>query len=192
MTIAAQKIAGGLSVGDSIAVNGVCLTVTRCAEDGFCCDLSQETLSRSSLGRARPGTVVNLERALLVGSRMGGHFVQGHVDGVGTLVRVVPSGEGVRVTIDYPASLERYIVAKGSIAVDGISLTIASLEGNRFDVAVIPHTLRETNLGTLRTGDSLNLEVDILAKYFERFFQLGVSKDRPQGLDFDYLKEQGF
>lgn len=192
MTVSAPGIASDLNVGDSVAVNGVCLTVVHHTDNAFACDLSSETLARSSLGRARTGTPVNLERALQVGSRMGGHFVQGHVDGIGVLRYSVPSGQGSVITFEYPRQLERYVVSKGSIAVDGISLTIARLAGNRFDVAVIPHTLQATNLGSLRAGDCVNLEADLLAKYFERFFQLGLMPDKSSGLSLEDLREQGF
>lgn len=190
--ISAPEISGSLKIGDSIAVNGACLTVVDCLEDSFRCDLSQETLSRTSFGKAKEGGRVNLERALVVGSRLGGHFVQGHIDGVGTLVALTPRGEGTVMTIEFPPALERYFVSKGSIAVDGISLTIASTEGNGFTVAVIPHTLQQTNLRAARPGDPVNLEVDILAKYFERYFQLGLMQDRPDKWNVAYLEEQGF
>ncbi len=192
LTLSAPLFSSELKVGDSVAVNGVCLTAVRCIGDSFSFDLSSETLARTSFARAKKGTRVNLERSLLVGSRMGGHFVQGHVDAVGCLISTIPSGEGSLITIEFPHELERFLVSKGSVAVDGISLTVAALQGNRFTVAVIPHTLHETNLGFLRPGDPVNLEVDILAKYFERFFQLGLVQGRSHRLDFEDLKEQGF
>jgi riboflavin synthase len=135
---------------------------------------------------------VNLERPLSLGSRLGGHFVQGHVDGIGRMVSRSPGGDGSLVAVEYPAELERYLVHKGSVAVDGISLTIAGLKGAAFTVAVIPFTLKMTNLGSLQVGSPVNLEVDILGKYVERFFQLGFASDRPSGLSAAYLKEQGF
>jgi riboflavin synthase len=192
LTVSASAVAAGLRVGDSIAVNGACLTAVGCSAGSFSCDLSEETLDRTSFGRLGAGDGVNLERALLVGSRLNGHFVQGHVDGVGTFSRAVPSGDGCVISIEFPQALERYIVPKGSIAVDGISLTIAGLESRAFSIAVIPHTLRTTNLGSLRAGDAVNLEADILAKYMERFFQLGIAKEKSSGLSLEYLKEQGF
>ncbi len=192
MVVSARDIAPELKVGDSIAVNGACLTVVHCTGDAFRCDLSAETLTRTIFGKAREGARVNLERPLLVGSRLGGHFVQGHIDGIGNLVSMVPSGEGTLMTMEYPAPLGRYLVVKGSIAVDGISLTIASLQGNRFAAALIPHTLKQTNLGTMQPGDPANIEVDILAKYFERFFQLGAGQERPDRWSPGYLREQGF
>jgi len=192
MTVGAPAIAGELRVGDSVAVNGVCLTATHCAGAAFTCDLSLETLARSSFSRARAGTRVNLERALLVGSRMGGHFVQGHVDGMGVLKSSIPSGQGFVMTFEYPSELERYLVNKGSIAVDGISLTIAAIAGSCFSVSVIPHTMRATNLGLLHPGDYVNLEADLLAKYFERFFELGQKTDTGSKINQEYLREQGF
>ncbi len=190
--IEARAVVAELKPGDSIAVSGACLTVTECTGNGFSCDLSPETLQRTTLGEARRGMAVNLERPLALGSRLGGHFVQGHVDGIGRLLSRTPGGDGSLITVEYPAELERYLVHKGSVAVDGISLTIASLEGTAFTVAVIPFTLRMTNLGGLKVGSPVNLEVDILGKYVERFFKLGLSSEKPSGLSAAYLKEQGF
>jgi len=192
MVISAPSIPAGLHVGDSVAVNGVCLTVVSGAAESFACDLSSETLKRSSFGQTSSGKIVNLERPLVVGARLGGHFVQGHVDGVGRLVSSHADGEGSRMRFSFPSELARHLVYKGSIAVDGISLTIASVERSSFDVAVIPHTLQTTNLKQLRVGDLVNLETDILAKYFERYFALGLDRTQPAGLTVDYLKEQGF
>jgi len=194
LTVAGKVILPDLKIGDSIAVNGVCLTATRIDSDAFVCDVSSETLQRSNLRQAKTGTKVNLERALLVGGRLGGHFVLGHVDGVGRLVAKTPSGAGYMISFSYPRELERYLVFKGSISVNGISLTLASLDPTKFSVAVIPHTLESTSLHAMAPGDSANLEVDILGKYFERFFQLGLA---PQEKGFsritpDYLKSQGF
>jgi len=192
MVVSAPSITAGLNVGDSVAVNGVCLTVVSAAPETFASDLSSETLKRSSFGEASPGKLVNLERPLVVGARIGGHFVQGHVDGVGRLVSSQVSGEGLVMRFSFPNELARHLVYKGSIAVDGISLTVALVEKNTFDVAVIPHTLQTTNLKHLRIGDPVNLETDILAKYFERYFTLGLSRTQAGGLTVDYLKEQGF
>ncbi len=190
--VEAPVVAAEMRPGDSIAVNGACLTVTEREGEGFSCDLSPETLQLTTLGKARKGMAVNLERPLSLGSRLGGHFVQGHVDGIGKLVSREPGGEGSIVTMEYPAELERYLVHKGSVAIDGISLTIAALKGTAFSVAVIPFTLKMTNLGGLRIGSPVNLEVDILGKYVERFYQLGLGSDRKSGLGAAYLKEQGF
>ncbi|HYK87380.1 MAG TPA: riboflavin synthase [Acidobacteriota bacterium] len=191
--IAADSIPLTLTIGDSIAVNGVCLTTTAVGNITFECDLSPETQRRTSLSRAREGTLVNLERPLTVASRLGGHFVLGHVDGMGELLSSKPAGDGVELAFSFPRDLDRYLVFKGSIAVDGISLTIASLEETSFVVAVIPHTLQNTNLKTLRIGDHVNLEVDILGKYLERFCHLGLLEGRTTpGLSIEYLKEQGY
>lgn len=193
ITIGAGAIAPGIRIGDSISVNGVCLTATRTGTDFFSCDISAETLRLSSFKQAKQGSKVNLERSLMIGDRLGGHFVLGHVDAVGALKSKKPSGEGFEMSFDFPRQLERYLVYKGSIAVNGISLTISALEGESFSVAVIPHTYSFTNLGQLRIGDLVNLEVDVLGRYFERFFQLGLT-GRTSGskLTPEYLKEQGF
>ncbi len=193
-TISASEILPESKTGDSISVNGVCLTATSFGEGSFGCDISSETLRLSSFRQARPGMRVNLERSLKLGGRLGGHIVQGHVDGVGRLLDRIPSGEGFMLRFYLPMGLERYLVYKGSIAVNGVSLTIASLEKEAFSVAAIPITLESTNLNQLNVGDPVNLEVDILGKYFERFFQLGVIGAEKKGskLNLDYLKSQGF
>jgi riboflavin synthase len=197
ISISAAKILDGLKTGDSVAVNGVCLTATSTGTGSFACDISAETLRLSAFRQAKPGSRVNLERSLMLGGRLGGHIVQGHVDGVGRLLGKIPSGNGFELSFFFPKQLERYLVYKGSIAVNGISLTIASLGKESFSVAAIPLTLSETNLGELKIGDPVNLEVDILGKYFERFFQLGVLKNEKNekkgaGLSLEYLKSQGF
>jgi riboflavin synthase len=192
INIAAKLVLAGMKQGDSIAVNGVCLTVVQKNDASFVCDLSSETLRRTSLGKAREGTVVNLERPLAMDARLGGHFVQGHVDAVGRVARMLPEGGGSVLSIEFPPDLGRYVVPKGSIAVDGISLTIASLEPRLFSVAIIPHTLRATNLRTLRAGDPVNLEVDILGKYVERLLQPEMQQNNASKWNVEYLKEQGF
>jgi riboflavin synthase len=155
-------------VGDSVAVNGVCLTAVEAADGTLAFDAVPETLARTSLGRLAPGAPVNLEPALRAGDPMGGHVMQGHVDGLARVRSVEPEGEGRRIWIDTPPGLLRYAVEKGSIAVDGVSLTVAALDDAGFAVALIPHTLAETTLGELAPGDDVNLEVDVLAKYVER------------------------
>jgi riboflavin synthase len=192
LAIAGASIIPGMKPGDSVAVNGVCLTVTECDSGMFSCDLSAETLERTTLCCLTPGLAVNLERPLALGDRLGGHFVMGHVDAVGSLISSKPSGEGSIMVFGYPAELERYLVYKGSVAIDGISLTIASLRQRCFSVAIIPHTLDATNLRDLRPGASVNLEVDLLGKYLERFFQLGHTGKPSARLTEAYLKEQGF
>jgi riboflavin synthase len=194
VNVAATKCISDLKIGDSIAVNGVCLTATHIGATNFLADISQETLRISSFSQLKQGARVNLERALKVGDRLGGHIMQGHVDGVGRLVSRERSGDGWEVFFGFPRELERYLVYKGSISVNGISLTIASLSGGVFSVAVIPHTFESTNLSQLTSGNLVNLEVDILGKYFERFFQLGIQQNEKGGsrLTSEYLKEQGF
>jgi riboflavin synthase len=168
LRIEAPETAAQAALGDSVAINGVCLTVT--ARDGasLSFDAVPETLSRTALGRLAPGSVVNLEPALRAGAPLGGHYVQGHVDDVGRVRSLEPEGDGVRLTIEAPDELLRYCVEKGSIALEGVSLTIAALHDDAFEVALIPHTLTETTLAALAPGDPVNLEADVLAKYVER------------------------
>lgn len=194
ITIASKIVSAGVKIGDSIAINGVCLTATSVGSDFFVCDISPETLQRSAFKKTPRGAGINLERALLVGDRLGGHFVLGHVDDIGRLAGKTPAGEGYEMLFDLPQKLERYLVHKGSIAVNGISLTVASLGKGSFSVAVIPQTYRSTNLSQLVIGDSVNLEVDILGKYFERFYQLGLpqSSKSGSGMTSEYLRGQGF
>ncbi|MEJ2112133.1 MAG: riboflavin synthase [Acidobacteriota bacterium] len=194
LTIAASKTLQQLKIGDSVAVNGVCLTATVIGESSFSCDISAETLRLSSFNHAKQGARVNLERSLMVGGRLGGHIVQGHVDGVGRFLGKTPSGEGYVLSFYFPKELERYLVYKGSIAVNGVSLTIASLDAESFSVAAIPLTLQETNLNQVPVGETVNLEVDILGKYFERFYQLGITGNerKTSGLSVEYLLDQGF
>lgn len=162
----------GARVGGSIAVSGVCLTMVSLAPGEFAADLAAETLRRTTLGELRPGDPVNLERPLRLDGRLGGHIVQGHVDGVGTTTAVTPEGDGIWMEIAPPPLLLPYIAEKGSVAVDGVSLTVARVfEGGHFTVALIPHTLAVTTLGRLSAGDRVNIEVDILAKYVERLLE---------------------
>ena len=157
--------------GDSIAVNGVCLTVVDIGPDSFTADVMQETLKRSSLGSAGVGSEVNLERAARLDSRLGGHLVQGHVDGTGQVLVIEPDPYWTLMRISLPAGLGRYVVEKGSITVDGVSLTVVGVDDDGFSVSLIPTTLAETTLGSRRVGDTVNLEVDAIAKYVERLMQ---------------------
>jgi riboflavin synthase len=157
--------------GDSIAVNGVCLTVVELGPDYFTADVMDETLQRSSLKSAQAGTAVNLERAARLDSRLGGHLVQGHVDGTGEVVSIRVDEHWTVMQISLPKSLNRYVVEKGSITVDGVSLTVMTIDEHSFSVSLIPTTLQETTLGTRRVGDLVNLEVDAIAKYVERLMQ---------------------
>jgi riboflavin synthase len=167
----ATALAGEIGPGDSVAVNGVCLTATDVGGQGFAAEVMNETLSRSSLRDATEGRTVNLELAMRASDRLGGHVVQGHVDGTGVIASVSDDGFARRVTIDAPAELLRYVVEKGSIAVDGISLTVAELDDRSFTVSLIPETLHRTNLGAAEAGNTVNLEVDVLAKYVERLMR---------------------
>jgi riboflavin synthase len=164
----APAIAGASTVGDSVSIDGVCLTVVAVDDGRLAFDAVPETLARTSLGSLAGGSRVNLEPALRAGDALGGHYVQGHVDGVGTVRRVEPEGDGRRIWFDAPPDLLRYIVEKGSIAVQGTSLTVADLDDHGFAVALIPHTLAATTLGSIVPGDRVNLEADVLAKYVER------------------------
>ena len=170
--VAASLVNSDTKDGDSIAVNGVCLTALDVASDGFSADVSQETLDRSTLGNLKEGSKVNLERAVTPATRLGGHIVQGHVDGRGKFISAVQSGDFYTVRIGFPEELSRYFVYKGSVAVEGISLTIAALADSHFDIAVIPKTWQLTNFSTLQPGDFVNLEADIIAKYVERMLAL--------------------
>jgi riboflavin synthase len=166
--IGARGVLDGTVVGDSIAVSGCCLTVVETRADRFAFDVVPETLARTTLGAWSAGEPVNLERSLKLDQRLGGHLVQGHVDGVGTVRRVTPEGEGRRVAIDVPGSLARFVAEKGSIAIDGVSLTVAALAGTTCEIALIPHTLAVTVAGAYEPGRAVNLEVDLLARYLDR------------------------
>ncbi len=190
LRIGCRKVVEDAFEGASIAVSGVCLTVVEFTAAGFAADVSPETLERSNLGELRAGTPVNLERPLSPSGRLAGHIVQGHVDGTGELVSAERLGEeNWWLRVSAPAELDRYLVYKGSIAIDGVSLTVAQVEGSQFGVAVIPHTWRNTTLGTRRPGDRLNLECDIIAKYVARML---ASVERPEPLTMDKLRELGY
>jgi riboflavin synthase len=191
IVIDAKKVLEGTRIGDSISINGVDLTVIEMSTDSFAADASLETLSRSTLDELRSGNRVNLERALAVGERLGGHMVQGHVDGTASLFATTPEGNAYRMRFAFPLELGRYIAMKGSIAVDGISLTVAGLGDAWFEVAVIPHTWRETILSELKAGDRVNLEVDVLAKYVERLMSRDA-EPAERRLTMEYLIERGY
>jgi riboflavin synthase len=168
LEVEAPFLAGDLRLGESVAVNGCCLTVAEPTRGGFAADLVAETLRRTALGGLAAGDAVNLERPTVLGGRLGGHLVQGHVDGVARVLERTPVGDGEEVKIELPEDLERYVVEKGSIAVDGVSLTVAGVGPGWFAVALVPHTLEVTTLGRRRPGDPVQLEVDVVAKYVER------------------------
>jgi riboflavin synthase len=188
--IKAERALQETEIGDSIAVNGVCLTVTALRSHGFTVDLSAETLRRTNLGELQMGDPLNLERSLRFGGKMGGHFVQGHIDGTGTVVQVVREGNGKMVHIQAPLTLMRYVVAKGYIAVDGMSLTVVAPAAEHFAIAFIPHTLANTVAEHYRPGVKVNLEVDVLGKYVEKF----IAGQQPVhvGVTRTLLEETGF
>jgi riboflavin synthase len=194
MTIACPEIMTKVAIGDSVAVNGVCLTVAEIVSRGFISDVSPETLSRSNLGQGNLPPV-NLELALAVGDRLGGHFVTGHIDGVGSLCESTISGGSWEMSFSAPLELARYIISKGSISVNGISLTVARCNsvGTWFSTAVIPHTYESTNLKYLQMGSSVNLEADMLGKYVEKFMGGNKhSQDSHSGITSDFLTEHGW
>ncbi|NSW56814.1 MAG: riboflavin synthase [Armatimonadetes bacterium] len=190
IAIQAAIVLDGTRIGDSIACNGCCLTATSLGSGFFTAHAGTETLARTTVGAWKPGDRVNLERALSVGGRLGGHFLQGHVDGVGAVLSVTPEGETTRWRFSIPSELAAFIVEKGSIAIDGISLTVTAITSGACEVAIIPHTLAHTTLGTARPGDRVNLEVDILAKYVRRIL-LAMGRDSG-GITEEFLREQGF
>ncbi len=195
LKIKAEKVLSGTKIGDSIAVNGVCLTVTGMQGDCFFADVMAETLRKTNLGALPIGAGVNLERAMPSGGRFGGHIVSGHIDGTGTIMSLRPEGNAVWVTISAPADVLRLIVNKGSIAIDGISLTVASLEESAFRVSVIPHTGEATTLLSRKAGDLVNLENDVIGKYVERLLHPYTDNDSftdQSHITMDYLRTHGF
>ena len=176
---------GAIALGDSVAVNGVCLTVVEQRDATFCADVSLETLTRTTLARLNAGDAVNLEPALRVGDPLGGHFVSGHVDGVGRVRRIEPDGRSQRIAFELDAALLRYVASKGSIAVDGVSLTVNGVDGTGFDVNIVPHTREMTGISGYRVGTAVNIEVDVIARYLER---LGS----PGGVDLEFLQAHGY
>lgn len=181
----------GVQLGDSICTSGVCLTVIDLPGDGYWADVSNETLSLTTVGTWSTGTKVNLERALTPESRLGGHIVSGHVDGMGTVVERYEEGRSWRFLIEAPAELARYIAHKGSICIDGTSLTVNRVNGARFDLNIIPQTMAETVIGGYQVGTQVNLEVDVIARYLERLL-LGDKAAKPSGLSLDTLAENGY
>ena len=171
----APETAAGVAIGDSVSVSGVCLTVVSVAGSRLAFDAVPETLSRTSLGSLEPGARVNVEPALRAGEPLGGHYVQGHVDGIGTVISLEPEGAGARLTLAAP-ELGRYCVEKGSLTVEGVSLTVAAVDEDAVEIALVPHTLEVTTLGRLAPGDSVNVEVDVLAKYVEKLLRGTISR----------------
>ena len=192
LTIHADTVLEGTKIGDSIAVNGVCLTVTSFGRDYFCADVMHETLNRSSLGALGVKSPVNLERAMLAGGRFGGHIVSGHIDGTGTIRDVRRDGNAVWYTIQAPEPILRLIVEKGSIAIDGISLTVARVDHVSFSVSIIPHTLQETALAFKRAGDIVNLENDCIGKYVAKLMGVEEEDKAGKGMTREFLQRYGF
>lgn len=192
LTIRAKTVLEGTKIGDSIAVNGVCLTVTSLLSDRFSADVMHETLDRSALAGLRRGSVVNLERAMAADGRFGGHIVAGHIDGTGRITRIKRDDNAVWYTVQATPQLLRYIVEKGSIAVDGISLTVARVEETAFSISAIPHTVAQTALQNRREGDLVNLETDIIGKYVEKLLTPAPETPASSGLTRDFLARHGF
>ena len=192
LSIGAEAVLSDLRIGDSVAVNGVCLTATGVDGSGFTADVMHETLQRSSLGALGPGSRVNLERAMAADGRFGGHIVSGHIDGTGTIAERRRDDNAVWYTVSASPALLRYIVEKGSVAIDGISLTVASVEADRFSVSVIPHTAAVTVLGRKRPGDIVNLETDIIGKYVEKLLRPAEDTAPKGGISLEFLMENGF
>lgn len=193
--IKASKVLEGTQLGDSIAVNGVCLTVTRLTSTGFHADVMAETLRRTNLGGLSIGSKVNLERAMAAGGRFGGHIVSGHIDGPGTIASLKPEGNAIWVTVNASPEILHLIVEKGSITIDGISLTVAYVDDHCFKVSIIPHTGEATTLLTKKSGDQVNLENDIVGKYVERLltpYNASGSTEKPSTLTMDFLHQHGF
>lgn len=181
-----------VTLGDSIAVSGVCLTAIELSANGFSADVSGETLTRTMLGNLGTGSHVNLEKALTPASRLGGHLVSGHVDGVGEVVERSAEARSVRFRIQAPAALARYIAGKGSICLDGVSLTVNAVDGRLFDINVVPHTLQSTTLGEVQLGCRVNLEVDLIARYLERLMLGERAADPASAITHAFLAEHGF
>lgn len=188
LMLAAPGFWGDAAIGDSIAVDGVCLTIKTFSGENASFDVSRETLDRSAIGKYISGTRVNLEKALRPMDRLGGHFVQGHVDGLGRFLSKKVIGENVEMDFEIPSAIEKYVVEKGSIAINGISLTVARITGCQITIAVIPHTLTVTNLGDMAAGSVCNMECDIIAKYTEKLLLF----DKNRGINEAFLKENGF
>lgn len=187
LVIAASKVLEGTEPGGSIAINGACLTVTEFDAGSFSVDIMLETLKRTNLGLLGTGDKVNLERPLTLNKPLGGHLVQGHIDAISRVASIVPEDGATVIRIEAPPEVMRYVVAKGFIAIDGISLTVVARDTSSFEVSIVDYTLKNTNLGNRKVGDLVNLEVDMIAKYVEQF-----DKSRNPSITFDFLKEHGF
>lgn len=192
LDIMAKHVLENTNVGDSIAVNGICLTVTSRKEDSFTADVMHETLNRSSLARLVRGSHVNLERAMAADGRFGGHIVSGHVDGTGTICGIKKDDNAIWFTIKTDTNVMRYIVEKGSITIDGISLTVAKVQVDSFLVSTIPHTVQQTILAERKTGDCVNLETDLIGKYVEKFVAAQTKQSQPTNITKAFLEKYGY
>lgn len=192
LTIEGNKIFEDINIGDSISVNGVCLTVTTFTNNAFTADVMYETMSRSSLGQLKNGSHVNLERAMTAKGRFGGHIVSGHIDGTGKIIKIEKDDNAIWYTIAVKDNLMKYIVEKGSIAIDGISLTIAKVTVDNFSVSIIPHTVQETILSHRSVGDIVNIENDVIGKYVEKLITLEKNKKVESNITMDFLMKSGF
>jgi riboflavin synthase len=190
LTVSASRLTDELKTGDSLAVSGVCLTAIEITPKSFSADLAEETWKRTSFSRIKPGALVNLELPMRADGRLGGHIVQGHVDGTGKFVALdrIPDAEDYWLRIEIPSTLSRYVILKGSLAIEGISLTIAKIEAPEVTVAIIPHTVEMTNLKSLKSGDPVNLEVDMIAKYVEKM----MSRESHSSITLERLVREGF
>jgi riboflavin synthase len=192
LTVRASLEHPELKIGESIAVDGVCLTVVSLQGDVFTLDVSEETVNRSTLGQRRQGDQVNLERALRMGDRLGGHLVNGHVDGTGRVAARQRRGESLAFTFEIPPELSRYLIEKGCVAVNGVSLTVNRCEERQFEVNVVPHTARASTMGKLKAGDVVNVEVDLIGKYVEKFLRRRNGSQSNGGIDREFLARHGF
>lgn len=192
LTIEGNTIFEDLKIGDSVAVNGVCLTVTDIKNNTFMVYVMSETLNRSSLGKLKIGSSVNLERAIPTNGRFGGHIVSGHIDGIGVIVKIERDDKAIWYTVKTHENLMQYIVLKGSIALDGISLTVSNINNNSFSVSIIPHTSKATILSEKIIGDTINIENDIIGKYIEKFMYLNKEEKKESKITKDYLLKMGF
>lgn len=195
LAIMAKKVLENTNLGDSIAVNGVCLTVTALGKDSFTADVMPESMSKTNMGGLKPGDRVNLERALTLASRLGGHIVSGHIDGTGEIIAMEKDDNAVRVTLTSVPKVMKYIVSEGSVALDGVSLTVAHLGENDFTVSLIPHTAQVTTLLDKKVGDRLNIENDVVGKYVERllsFSDKSTAAENKSAISLSFLRENGF
>ncbi len=193
--VIAKKIMEDVKIDDSVAVNGVCLTATKIEFDGFWADAVGATLNKTTLHEIKSNCSVNLERALKLSDRLGGHLVQGHVNAIGTILEISKLGENYYLAISYPSQIAKYLISEGSVTIDGISLTIADLDSSKFGLSVIPHTWKTTNLQQKKVGDKVNIETDVIAKYVEKlliFKDKEINKNTSDGLSEDYLTKMGF